>query len=373
MAKITWADRTNFKTPLGALYEATANIYNTLKASVNSLYSDKKTWYVSKNGDNSNIGSTKAEPFLTIAAALAAMQSGDVIEILDTSATYTENLTISSSLTSVIISSRATNTETGPAVTIAGVWDLDGNNIYFNNLTVTNTWDRATDFNLTLTGCRLTTIFLDRLANLTLNASHWTLNNDSNIESLTANNSTIINDASVRTIKAATFVRLHQTDIEGGVEAGLASSSDCILKNSSITGALTVTGTLEPENSTVKGAISISSTISGGSRFPGQVTVHGKTIDFTATPTFNFTDGGNNQQMPVEGNVTTFATSNELNAGNYDVWLVNDATPGRTVATPTGWTLIPGGDTHDDAANAINLYQFKMSPSGLKRYIIKNM
>ena len=107
----------------------------------------------------------------------------------------------------------------------------------------------------------------------------------------------------------------------------------------------------------------------------GQAAVSGVTISFTATPTFNFDTkpGGNNQEMPVEGDVTTFATSNELNAGNYDVWLVNDGTPGRTVATPTGWTLIPGGDTHDDSANAINLYQFKVSPSGLKRYIIKNM
>lgn len=107
--------------------------------------------------------------------------------------------------------------------------------------------------------------------------------------------------------------------------------------------------------------------------FKGQATVEGLEISFIATPTFNFSTGTNNQQMPVEGNVTTFATSNELNAGNYDVWLVNDGTPGRTVATPTGWTLIPGGDTHDDSANAINLYQFKVSPSGLKRYIIKNM
>ena len=107
---------------------------------------------------------------------------------------------------------------------------------------------------------------------------------------------------------------------------------------------------------------------------PGQAAVQGKTISFTATPTFNFSTGTNNQQMPVEGNVTTFATSNELNAGNYDVWLVNDATPGRTVVAPTGWPdEIPGGDTHDTAANAVNLYQFKVSPSGLKRYIIKNM
>jgi hypothetical protein len=104
-----------------------------------------------------------------------------------------------------------------------------------------------------------------------------------------------------------------------------------------------------------------------------QITVQGKVLTFTATPTFSFSTGGNNQEMPVEGNITTFTTTEEKNAGNYDIWLLNDGTAGRTVAAPTGWVLIPGGDTHDTAANAINLYQFKVSPNGTKRYIIKNM
>lgn len=98
------------------------------------------------------------------------------------------------------------------------------------------------------------------------------------------------------------------------------------------------------------------------------------TKTFTATPTFDFDADGNDQQMTLSGNVTSFATSNEVGSANYDIWLINDGTAGRTVAAPTGWTEITGGDTHDDSANAINLYQFKTSPSGIiKRFIIKNM
>ena len=94
---------------------------------------------------------------------------------------------------------------------------------------------------------------------------------------------------------------------------------------------------------------------------------------FEATPEFDFAIG-NDHKMTLTGNVTAFTTTGEDGSMDGSIWLVNDGTLGRTVAAPTGWTLIPGGDTHDDAANAINLYQFKTDPENtIKKFIIKNM
>jgi len=92
------------------------------------------------------------------------------------------------------------------------------------------------------------------------------------------------------------------------------------------------------------------------------------TKTFTATPTFDFKIDGNDQQMTLTGNVTSFATSNEVGSANYKVYLINDGTPGRTVAAPTGWTADPSSETHTTAANAINLYQFYTLPDGSKYF-----
>ena len=131
------------------------------------------------------------------------------------------------------------------------------------------------------------------------------------------------------------------------------------------------------DGSTIKMSLNATSgllNIFGNLLIIGQATTNDDTVKtFTATPEFDF-DEGNDHQMTLTGNVTAFTTTNELGSANYDVWLINDATPGRTVASPTGWTEIPGGDTHDTSADAINLYQFKTSPDGtIKRFIIKNM
>ena len=57
---------------------------------------------------------------------------------------------------------------------------------------------------------------------------------------------------------------------------------------------------------------------------------------FTATPTFAFGTDGNDQQMTLTGNVTSFVTSGEVGSAAMNVYLINDATAGRTVAAPTG-------------------------------------
>lgn len=115
--------------------------------------------------------------------------------------------------------------------------------------------------------------------------------------------------------------------------------------------------------------------IAGNKEFSGQAHANnaaGVIISFSATPTFDF-DNGNDQEMPVTGNVTSFSVSNVVGSANYSVWLINDATPGRTVAAPTGSTEMASSDTHDTAANAINLYQFKTRPGGTLYHSILNI
>ena len=114
-------------------------------------------------------------------------------------------------------------------------------------------------------------------------------------------------------------------------------------------------------------------TIASNVEFLGQASANDDTVQsFSATPTFNF-NNGNDQEMPVTGNVTAFATSNEVGSANYKVWLINDATAGRTVAAPTGWTKAASSDDHNTAANSINLYQFFTRPGGEKYYSILNI
>ncbi len=88
---------------------------------------------------------------------------------------------------------------------------------------------------------------------------------------------------------------------------------------------------------------------------------------FGATPTFAFGTDGNDQQMTLTGNVTTFATSGEVGSMGTNVYLINDGSV-RTVAAPTGWTADPTSETHTTAANAINRYQFYTLPDGSKYF-----
>ncbi len=88
---------------------------------------------------------------------------------------------------------------------------------------------------------------------------------------------------------------------------------------------------------------------------------------FTATPTFAFGTDGNDQQMTLTGNVTSFATSGEVGSADMKVYLINDGSV-RTVVAPTGWTADPTSEDHTTAANAINLYQFYTLPDGSKYF-----
>jgi len=94
---------------------------------------------------------------------------------------------------------------------------------------------------------------------------------------------------------------------------------------------------------------------------------------FSATPIFDFNADGNDQQMFLSGNITAFSTANEAGSANYSIWIINDATAGRTVSAPVGWTIMASSDDHDGSANAENLYQFKTRPDGEKKYTILNI
>ena len=107
--------------------------------------------------------------------------------------------------------------------------------------------------------------------------------------------------------------------------------------------------------------------------FTGQATANTTAADVikgtTSTPEFDFSKG-NDHQMDVESDVSSFTTTNEKGSANYKVFLINDGTPGRTVVAPTGWTADPTSETHTEAADAINLYQFYTLPDGTKYFNI---
>jgi len=142
--------------------------------------------------------------------------------------------------------------------------------------------------------------------------------------------------------------------------------------------ALRVGGQHEDQNDSVLNVVETADqSVVSKVEFKSQAVPNSDTNDtiktFTATPTFNFNDG-HSQQMTLAGNVTTFATSNESAGGFYMVWIINDATAGRTVAAPTGWTKMTDSDDHNTDASAINLYQFFTNPGNtLKYYAIKNI
>lgn len=358
MSKITWPNRTDLKTAIGATYEWAAAIANAVKDSVNTLYTDKKTWYVSKGGDNSKTGSTRSEPYQTIAKAISVMASGDVIELLGVASSiiFNEDLTIPVGLTAVTIKGPIPNTEGGPRMTIDGTWTLDGDNISFNNLDVAVTWDRSTDFNLTCSNCKMSSPFEDRLAVLALNNCVWTVHATTNIESLILNNCTLVGN---NTVNINTFFRSHHADIVGSISAGLIASSDIVLRNTSITGNLTIIGNLDQENSTVKGSTTVSETTTGVNQRPYETikiplgardTAHttgtnkvGLHIDYNFTfiglPTLEFdpiiTDGGpTGNAFVVDINVADIDGANEASTLSTKLSVDAGEFHSSTAATP---------------------------------------
>jgi hypothetical protein len=95
-----------------------------------------------------------------------------------------------------------------------------------------------------------------------------------------------------------------------------------------------------------------------------QVVPGSHTQTFSATPTFDF-DNGNVQQITLTGNITSWGISNDLPAGSYTIFFIQDATGGRTIADPTGPTETDNSIVNFvTTANAVNIVNIFVTPAG---------
>ena len=254
MAKITYPDKSKGDQFFGT--EATE-----IKDSVNALYSDGNTWYVSDNkGDDDNIGSTKAEPFEGVAAAALVAQDGDTIEILNKDYTKDEAVEIT---TNILIKGPSSYQIDSVTAILRNFWTIDSGSVYFQNVDFQGKLVRnlATEYLVELSNSRFRPTQLPgTLTRVTAISSNILLTANRSIKRLQATHSVITGDFDL-TIDE--WIRGHHIECEGNIIAGFDTSSDCILNNSSVTGTLTITGTLESENSKVKGALSVSGAVTG--------------------------------------------------------------------------------------------------------------
>ena len=107
----------------------------------------------------------------------------------------------------------------------------------------------------------------------------------------------------------------------------------------------------------------------------GQITVEGKTVTFSATPTFDL-DEGNVQEMTITANVTSLAISNELPSGSYRIFLKQGGAGGYTIAEP-GVTF--GTRTDNSvvgfvtAVGDVNIIDIAINPNGDTYYSIETI
>jgi hypothetical protein len=108
--------------------------------------------------------------------------------------------------------------------------------------------------------------------------------------------------------------------------------------------------------------------------FKQQAGVKGKTIVFTATPTFDLNDG-NVQKMIITANVTSLTISNKVNAGSYRIFLTQNATGGYTIPVP-GASFGTKTDNAADlitAANDVNIIDITVDPDGTTFYSVETI
>lgn len=112
------------------------------------------------------------------------------------------------------------------------------------------------------------------------------------------------------------------------------------------------------------------SLISGGkegARVTGaQITPGYNTETFSATPTFDF-NNGNVQELTLTANLTSWTISNDLPAGSYTIYLIQDATGGWAIPDPTGIDKEANESiaAFVTTANAINIVNVFVTPNGV--------
>lgn len=104
----------------------------------------------------------------------------------------------------------------------------------------------------------------------------------------------------------------------------------------------------------------------GVQKFYGQAVGGDNVEGFTSTPEFDF-DDGNTHEIVLTGNITSWTIANELPAGSYTIWFIQDGTGGRTIADPTGIDYEGDQSIADfiTTADDINIVNVIVSSSGV--------
>jgi len=106
--------------------------------------------------------------------------------------------------------------------------------------------------------------------------------------------------------------------------------------------------------------------------FGGQAVPKSATITFSATASFNL-NSGNSQQMTLTSSLTSLAVTNKQNGGSYLIYLIQDATGGRTIPTPD----VSLGSKTDNSSNfstdinAVNIININVRPDGTTYYTVE--
>jgi hypothetical protein len=117
--------------------------------------------------------------------------------------------------------------------------------------------------------------------------------------------------------------------------------------------------------SLIAGGVEAARIEAGVQKFNGQA-VGGDSIEpFASSITFDFNDG-NSQQVTLTADVTSWAITNELSAGSYVIYFVQDAVGGHAIADPTGIDHEGDNSISDFAttANDINIVNIFVMPDG---------
>jgi hypothetical protein len=110
----------------------------------------------------------------------------------------------------------------------------------------------------------------------------------------------------------------------------------------------------------------VDQTKSGNLKIGGQATGGDSSESFSATKTFDL-DDGNAQEMTLTANVTSLTLDNKVNGGSYLIYLIQDATGGRTIPPPDSTF---GNKTDNSVSdfvtdsNAVNIINVNVRPNG---------
>jgi hypothetical protein len=128
---------------------------------------------------------------------------------------------------------------------------------------------------------------------------------------------------------------------------------------------------LEDNLSLIAGGVEAISISSGVQQFSGQAVGGSQVVTYSATPSFDF-NNGNSQEIVLTGDITSWTISNELPAGSYTIWFIQDAVGGRVIPAPTGIDKKEDNSYSSflDQANDINIVNIIVSPSGTSLWSI---